>query len=135
VIFTGGVPHEETIDFYDLCDVFIMPNRLWNDKVEGLPNALLEASARGKPAIAGDHGGSKEAIQHGLTGYLVNPESIDEIADAILALIMDEEKARNMGENAKLMVEKSFTEEKMIKNYLKVINSPIKEDPPARLII
>jgi glycosyltransferase involved in cell wall biosynthesis len=65
----------------------------------------------------------------------VNPESIDEIADAILALIMDEEKARNMGENAKLMVEKSFTEEKMIKNYLKVINSPIKEDPPARLII
>jgi phosphatidylinositol alpha-1,6-mannosyltransferase len=135
VIFTGGVPHEETIDFYDLCNVFIMPNRLWNDKVEGLPNALLEASARGKPAIAGDHGGSKEAIQHGLTGYLVNPESIDEIADAILALIMDEEKARNMGENAKLMVEKSFTEEKMIKNYLKVINSPIKEDPPARLII
>ncbi|MBI2485389.1 MAG: glycosyltransferase family 4 protein [Deltaproteobacteria bacterium] len=135
VIFTGGVPHEKTIDFYDLCDVFIMPNRPWNNKVEGLPNAFLEASARGKPAIAGDHGGSKEAIQHGLTGYLVNPESIDEIADAILVLLSDEEKARNMGENAKLMVEKSFTEEKMIKNYLKVIKSLTEEDPPARIII
>ena len=135
VIFTGGVPHEKTIDFYDLCDVFIMPNRPWNNKVEGLPNALLEAGARRKPAIAGDHGGSKEAIQHGLTGYLVNPESADEIADAILALLMDEEKARNMGENAKRMIERSFTEEEMIKNYLHVINSPADEETPSRITI
>ena len=110
VIFTGDIPHEKTIDFYDPCDIFIMPNRFWNYKVEGLPNAVLEASARGKPVIAGAHGGSKEAVKHGLTGYLVNPESIDETADAILDLLGDERKEKQMGDNGRNMVERFFTE-------------------------
>ncbi len=123
VIFTGGVSHEKIIDYYDSCDIFIMPNRPWNNKVEGLPNALLEASARGKPTIAGDHGGSKEAIKHGLTGYLVNPLSAEEIADAITTLLDNEEKAQSMGKNGKEMIERHFTEEIMIDNFLKLINS------------
>jgi phosphatidylinositol alpha-1,6-mannosyltransferase len=123
VIFTGGVPHEKIIDFYDLCDVFIMPNRPWNNKVEGLPNAVLEASARGKPVIAGSHGGSKEAVKHGLTGYLVNPESIEEVADAISGLLSDEREARKMGENGRQMIERFFTEEEMINNFMNILNS------------
>ncbi|MEZ4547868.1 MAG: glycosyltransferase [Thermodesulfobacteriota bacterium] len=62
VIFTGGVGHADVIDYFDLSDAFIMPNRYWNNKIEGLPNVLLEASARGKPVIAGNHGGSVEAV-------------------------------------------------------------------------
>ena len=122
VVFAGGVPHEKTIDYYDLCDIFVMPNRPWNNKVEGLPNALLEASARGKPTIAGAHGGSKEAIKHGITGYLVNPESIDEIADAMIILLDNVEKAQNMGKNGKEMIKQFFSEEIMIDSFLKLIS-------------
>jgi phosphatidylinositol alpha-1,6-mannosyltransferase len=132
VIFTGGVPHEETINFYDLCDIFIMPNRFWNNKVEGLPNALLEASARGKPVIAGANGGSKEAVKHGITGFLVNPEDIEEIAGVILDLLENEKKARTMGENGKQMIRQIFTEEIMINNYVKILNdSTKKQTTPA----
>lgn len=121
VVFTGGIPHERTIDFYDMCDVFIMPNRFWNNKVEGLPNAILEGSARGKPIIAGAHGGSKEAVKHGITGYLVNPENTDEIANTIVELLGDEKKAKQMGQNGRLMVKSMFAEECMIKNFIRLL--------------
>lgn len=123
VNFIGGVPHDKTIDFYDLCDIFIMPNRLWNDKVEGLPNAIIEASARGKPVIAGAHGGSIEAVRDGITGYTVNPENIEEISDVIIKLLNDDRKLKELGENGRNIIKKEFNEEAMIKNYLDVLNS------------
>ncbi len=126
VVFTGGVRHEDTLDYYDLADVFIMPNRYWNNKIEGLPNALIEASARSKPLIAGDHGGSKEAVEDGVTGLLVNPESVDETAKAILQLLRDEKKAVSMGEKGREKVLKYHTQGAMIKSYTQAINDVMK---------
>jgi len=125
VIFTGGVKHEETINFFDMTDIFIMPNRYWNNKVEGLPNALIEASARGVPLIAGDHGGSKEAVRNNLTGLLVNPESVEDVARAILEILNDEKRALEMGKSGKEAVTKYHTEEGMIRNYISAINKAV----------
>lgn len=125
VIFTGGVAHEETINFFDLADIFIMPNRYWNNKIEGLPNALIEASARGKPLIAGDHGGSKEAVRNNMTGLLVDPESVEDVARAILEILKDKKRAMEMGKSGKETVTKYHTEEGMIKNYISAINKAV----------
>ncbi|MEK6223342.1 MAG: glycosyltransferase family 4 protein, partial [Thermodesulfobacteriales bacterium] len=121
VIFTGGVAHGETINFFDLSDIFIMPNRYWNNKIEGLPNALIEASARGKPLIAGDHGGSKEAVNNGTTGLLVNPESVEDVAQAIISILKDEKLAQEMGASGTENIVKRHTEEGMITNYITAI--------------
>jgi len=125
VIFAGPVPHSEVINFYDLCDVFVMPNRpIKNaENIEGLPNVVLEAASRGKPVIAGIPGGSKEVIEHGESGYVVNGENIDEIAKCILDLLNDETKAHNFGARGRQRIEKIFTEEKMIDSYLEVIKA------------
>jgi len=40
----------------DLNEIFVTPNRHWNNKVEGLPNSIIEANAL--PVIAGNHSGS-----------------------------------------------------------------------------
>ena len=121
VIFTGGVPHDEIINFIDMCNIFIMPNRYWNNKIEGLPNSLIEASAREKPLIAGNHGGSVEAVQNGRSGLLVDPESQEDIASAIIKILSDEGLARNMSKAGKENILKKHTEEGMIKNYIDVI--------------
>ncbi len=123
VIFAGPVPQSEVINFYDLCDFFIMPNRTIKERgnIEGLPNVALEAASRGKPVIAGIPGGSKEVIEHGETGYVVNGEKIDEIATHILDLLNDEGKARAFGLKGRQRIEKFFTEEKMINSYLGII--------------
>ncbi len=123
VIFAGAVPHNEVVNFYDLCDVFIMPNRTIKnaENIEGLPNVVLEAASRGKPIIAGIPGGSKEVFEHGKSGYVVNGENIDEIATCILDLLKNEGRASTFGLSAKQRIEKIFTEEKMIDSYLGVI--------------
>jgi glycosyltransferase involved in cell wall biosynthesis len=125
VIFTGPVPQSEVINFYDLCDVFIMPNRTIKnaENIEGLPNVVLEAASRGKPVIAGIPGGSKEVIEHGKSGYVVNGENVDEIAACILDLLNNEGKAHSFGLSARQRIEKIFTEEKMINSYLGVIKN------------
>ncbi len=121
VVFTGGVPHDEIINFIDMCDIFIMPNRYWNNKIEGLPNALIEASAREKPLIAGNHGGSIEAVKNNISGLLVDPESPEDIASAITKILSDDELAHKMGKAGKENIIKNHTEEGMIKNYIDVI--------------
>lgn len=126
VIFTGGVNHDEIIDYIDLSDVFVMPSRYWDNKIEGLPNALLEASARGKPVVAGNHGGSAEAVKNGVTGILVDPESVADIADAVTSLLRDPEKARMIGESGREMVRESHTEDGMINNYVNALKNAVK---------
>lgn len=123
VIFTGGVRHDEILDYYDLADVFIMPNRDWNDKIEGLPNSIIEASARAKPVIAGNHGGSKEAVRDGVTGLLVDPESVEDTARAVLTLLRDEKTALSMGEKGREAVIEYHTENAMIESYTEAINN------------
>ena len=121
VIFTGGVPHGEIIDFIDMSDIFIMPNRYWNNKIEGLPNALIEASAREKPLIAGNHGGSVEAVRDNKTGLLVDPESVQDIAQAILTILNDDKKASQMGKLGRENILEFHTEKGMINNYISAI--------------
>ena len=121
VIFTGGVSHDEAINYFDLCDIFIMPNRFWNNKIEGLPNALIEASARGKPVIAGNHGGSKEAVINNETGILVDPESTDDVARAIGSILKDKKLGLEMGKLGRENIIEKHTEQAMITNYISAI--------------
>ena len=65
-----------------LCDVFLQPS-LW----DGLPNALLEAMACGRPAIASDAGGIPEAVEHGRTGVLLPKAQLHHLGEAVLEVL------------------------------------------------
>jgi phosphatidylinositol alpha-1,6-mannosyltransferase len=121
VIFTGEIPHDDIIHFYDICDVFAMLNRPIGGKIEGLPNALLEAAARGKPIIAGANFGSLEVVEDGKSGYLVNPDNADEIRTAILDLLKNEDKALAFGKKGKERVQNFYTEDIMMNELLRVL--------------
>ncbi|MBL7074880.1 glycosyltransferase family 4 protein [candidate division KSB1 bacterium] len=103
VIFAGFVPDPELPDCYNLCDIFVLPNRetedYWRLKgdYEGFGIVFLEAAACGKPVIGGKSGGVTEAVVEGETGLLVDPSSVEEISGAILRLLDNEELAQEMG--------------------------------------
>ncbi len=82
VIFAGYVSDEELPDFYNLCDVYVMPS-----KGEGFGIVFLEALACGKPVIAGNQDGARDALLDGKLGLLVSPNLVAEIAEAILKLL------------------------------------------------
>lgn len=77
----------------DAFDVFVLPSI----QPDPFPTVVLEAMAASKPVIANAHGGSVEMVAHDETGYLVNPEIPEMLAEAICALITTPEKRRQMG--------------------------------------
>jgi phosphatidylinositol alpha-1,6-mannosyltransferase len=121
VIFSGYIPDDQIIKFYDLCDVFVMPSRQEGPWVEGFGISFLEASARGKPVIGGDHGGVREAIIDGQTGIVVNPYSPEEIAEAIINILTDKKYADSLGEKGRQRCLASFSWDSVAQRTLEAI--------------
>lgn len=101
IMFTGLLPDSGKI--LSFAELFILPS-LW----EGMPNAILEAMAAGKPVVATTVGGVPELVLHGETGILVPPQDPDALARAILDLFRDPVKARTMGEAGRERVQVHF---------------------------
>jgi glycosyltransferase involved in cell wall biosynthesis len=106
-------------------DVFVLPSI-----AEGLPGALLEAMATGKPVIASRVGGVPEILNDPNLGIMVSPSSIDDLASAMKRLCGMDEKRRNMiGDALRERVLEEFTKEKMIsaisREYVAVMNEPM----------
>lgn len=90
VTFAGKVREEELAAYYQLCDVFVMPNREMPDgDTEGFGLVFLEANACGKPVIGGRAGGAVEAVRDGENGLLVDGWSVAEVAGALSRLLTD----------------------------------------------
>jgi len=90
-------------------DVFAFPS-LW----EGLPLAVLEAMAAGLPVVATRVGGIPEAVEDGVTGLLVPPRDPEALAEAIITLLQDRERAVAMGQAGRARVEGYFSVERMV---------------------
>lgn len=92
VIFVGSVSGSERLnDYYSLSQQFIMVCReLEQGDAEGFGIVYLEAASAGVPVIAGRSGGASEAVLDGVTGLLVDPESVNQIADSVVRLARDE---------------------------------------------
>lgn len=97
VIFTGEVGDLEKWSFLDLCDIFVMPSREINGDFEGFGIVYLEANLFAKPVIAGRSGGVSDAVADRESGFLVNPENISEIKEAISFLVKHPEERRRLG--------------------------------------
>lgn len=107
VIFAGYVPESELPSVYAGCDVFVMPSRaLPHGDFEGFGIVFLEAGACGKPVIGGRSGGVPEAVIDGVTGVLVNPTDVGEIADALARILLDHHEAARLGAQGRLRAEK-----------------------------
>jgi phosphatidylinositol alpha-1,6-mannosyltransferase len=110
VHFAGAVPGQELPAYYDAADVFAMPCRTRRRglDVEGLGIVYLEASATGLPVIGGDSGGAPDAIRDGESGYVVPGRSVTAVADRIIGLVTDPDRARAMGEKGLAWVQREW---------------------------
>lgn len=107
VVLTGSVPWAELPAHYDAGDVFAMPcrSRRKGLEVEGLGIVFLEASATGLPVVAGNSGGSPDAVLEGETGYVVDGTSVEHVASRIIALLQDRDRAAEMGRRGRAWVQ------------------------------
>jgi len=97
VTFTGRIDYAELAAHYQLCDLFVMPNReLANHDTEGFGLVYLEANACGKAAISGLAGGVVEAVRHGENGLNVDGTNPEAIAAAVIDLLTDDSKRQRL---------------------------------------
>jgi phosphatidyl-myo-inositol dimannoside synthase len=99
VVFAGEVSYEELPGYFRAGDVFVMPcrTRKLGLEAEAFGAVFLQASAVGRPCVAGDSGGAPEAVMDGETGLVVDGNDRDAVASAILELLRDRERAEKMG--------------------------------------
>jgi phosphatidyl-myo-inositol dimannoside synthase len=108
VVFCGGVPEEELVAHYHACDAFVMISRELPDDTEGFGIVFMEAAACGKPTLGGRSGGVPDAIVDRVTGLLVEPTSVEEVADAIVRIGRDTTLARRLGKAGRRRVYDSY---------------------------
>ena len=101
-IFTGF--RSDIPDCIAAMDIVVIPSLR-----EGLPLAVAEAMAVGKPIVATAVGGIPEMIENGQTGILVEPRQPEAIARAVLALARDRARAAALGQAARLVAESKFS--------------------------
>jgi glycosyltransferase involved in cell wall biosynthesis len=90
VVWVGGVPLEETVDFYRAADVFVYPS---HNETFGLP--ILEAMACGCPVVTSDCSAMPETA--GGAALLADPEDPRSIAAAIVSALEDGDARRELG--------------------------------------
>jgi phosphatidyl-myo-inositol dimannoside synthase len=95
----GEVDDTERDAWLERAWVFAMPSRLPAEGRggEGFGIVYLEAAARGLPVVAGDAGGAPDAVEAGRTGLLVDPTDHVAVAEALTTLLLDRERAGEMG--------------------------------------
>ena len=103
--------------FYQMADVFVLPSRL-----EGLPNALLEAMACGLPCVGSDIPSIRNIISNNKNGLVFESENAEQLADAISFLLSNEQKARELGQRAREVVMTRYSLESVAEAYLHLYN-------------
>jgi phosphatidylinositol alpha-1,6-mannosyltransferase len=111
VTFEGEVSDERLAALYRSCDVFVQLSREARSGggAEGFGIVCLEASAAGRPVVAGRSGGLPDALSEGVTGLLVNPIDIGEVAEAIVMLLRDRALSDSLGREGRARVLREFT--------------------------
>jgi glycosyltransferase involved in cell wall biosynthesis len=115
VEFLGAVPDDELPALYRAAQVLVLPSvhrTCYGRAVrisELLGLALLEAMASGTPVIASRLGGLPEVVEHGVTGFLVEPGDAAELRERIEEVTRDRRLAARLGQNAREHVLARFT--------------------------
>ena len=96
---------------------------------EGFGLTVAEAMWKGKPVVAGAVGGIQDQIVDGVSGLLVDPANLEEVGRAIDGLLDDPDRARDMGEAARLRVIEEFLGTRHLLQYLDLLQGMLDHSP------
>jgi phosphatidylinositol alpha-1,6-mannosyltransferase len=127
VQFTGRVSDAELLHHYQQSTLFVMPAR--EEKaaasMEGFGIVYLEAAACGLPVIAGRSGGAVEAVQNGVTGFLVTPDDVPGLQDRLRLLLATPDQARQMGAAGRRWVETKMNWDRAAQQLLDILEDDV----------
>lgn len=100
------------------CHCFVLPS--WH---EGMANTNLECAAMGRPVITSNIHGCLEAVEDGISGYLVERKSADDLYEKLYEFMkLSFEKRKNMGKMGREYMESNFNKEKVVAETINCIS-------------
>lgn len=118
VTFLGWLPHDEIIEQYGQAMVVVLPSFS-----EGMPYAVLEAMAAGRPVIASNVSGIKDVVDHQESGLLYDVSDPDGLREAMLRLVTDPEMCNRLGKRARERCHASFGRQRWLEDTVRVYES------------
>jgi len=109
VEFLGTLAGDEKWRQFGSADIFVLPSH-----TEDMPVSILEAMGVGLPVIATEVGSIPEAIDHGVSGFLVKPHDVRGLADAIRLLAENRQLRVNMGAAGSRKAKELFSFERYV---------------------
>lgn len=89
---------------------------------EGVPKALLDASAAGLPIITCDTVGCKDTVIEGVNGFMVDPQSPQQVAEKLDILLSEEGLRRRMGQESRKIAEREYDVKKIADSHIEIYN-------------
>ena len=116
VRYVGEISDEDKECLFSLCRAFVFPSNL---RSEAFGVALLEAARAGKPMISCELStGTSFINKHAKTGYIIQPNNVAELANAMRTLSENADMVETFGQNASQRYQKYFTTRKMCSAYI-----------------
>ncbi|MCX6135474.1 MAG: glycosyltransferase [Ignavibacteriales bacterium] len=122
VRLVGMKTQAEVAEYMKACDVFTLPSLS-----EGFPLTVIEAMSIGRPVVVAAVGALPDLVRHGSNGYLIDPRDDGQLTAALVSVLADPGKQRQVGEAAAVSVgELSWDRiaEKMNQVYKEVLRQP-----------
>ncbi len=124
VTFTGYVDDAELRQWYGRARVFALPSIAQGHHFEGFGLVQLEASAAGLPVVTTTGSGAAEAVEDGVTGFVVDAAQIDHaLPAALIQLLKDDALAQRMG-SAGILKAQRTTWDDVARQLLQVYELP-----------
>ena len=106
---------QDMVSTYRESDIVVLPSYR-----EGLPKALIEACATGRPIITTDVPGCRDCVINGYNGLLVKAKDVSSLAEAIVRMVEDEKMRLMFGLHSRELAEKEFGIEEVVKKHLQI---------------
>ncbi len=120
---TGNIPFEQVQEYINQTHLFLLPSL-----EEGIANVVLEAMASGIPVITTRCGGMEEAVQHTITGWIVEPRNANAIAATIEQYLnTSDENLHKLQQAARMTIEHSFNEQKMVTDMIHLYHQTLQQ--------
>jgi len=114
-----------------LCELLVFPSLY-----EGMPNAVLEAMAAGRPVLATDVGGHRDLIVHADTGALLSPRDLNRLPEAIGEMLdLSEAERSALGSRARAYVIARHSPETERDAYAELYRRLLEPTPPQDALL
>lgn len=120
IVFAGW--RDDVSSCLNAMDIFAQPSLS-----EAFSQVLVEAMGVGLPVIATDVGGAAEVIEHGVNGFLIEPNDVTTMRNKVVELCRDAELRNRIGSAGRKSVGKRFTAKQMIDRHLELYERWMKE--------